>query len=118
MVLNNSIMVIHPYKQNGVWIFDDEDRGLLAEPFVAGAEEIIERLTADILNAESGFTLLFSASPFPGARHEFERRREEGGGNWYYCEELDREGWLCPALYLYFETAPEHIYAEFREKRA
>jgi hypothetical protein len=46
----------------------------------------------------------------------FEWRREEFGGNWYYCRELDREGWLCPALLKYFEAAPRAIFARFEAK--
>jgi hypothetical protein len=30
----NSIFVIHPYKKKGIWMFDDDNAGLLAEPFV------------------------------------------------------------------------------------
>jgi len=26
------------------------------------------------------------------------------------------EGWLCPALFKYFEKAPQEIYAKFEEK--
>jgi hypothetical protein len=48
----------------------------------------------------------------------FEWRREEMGGNWYYSADLDLEGWLCPALFCYFETAPEKIFAQFKPKSA
>jgi hypothetical protein len=34
----NSLLVIHPYKHDGVWVFDDPAVGLGKEPFVAGAE--------------------------------------------------------------------------------
>ena len=40
----NSIMVVKPYKWEGVWVFDDEKAGLLREPFVAGVPEILEAL--------------------------------------------------------------------------
>lgn len=33
-------------------------------------------------------------------------------GNTYYCEALDMEGWLCPALFKYFEEAPKNLYAK------
>ena len=38
----NQITVIHPYKSSGVWAFDDESVGLVREPFVSGADEVIE----------------------------------------------------------------------------
>ena len=108
----NSIMVIRPYKYDEMWVFDDEKVGLLREPFVAGADTIIDRLVANIPNAEAGFSLLFSASPFPGYQVKFDWRREQYGGNWYYNAELDMEGWLCPALFKYFPEAPKEFYAQ------
>jgi hypothetical protein len=112
----NAINAIHPYKHQGLWVFDDENVGLKREPFVSGADAIIEKLVADIPDAESGFTLLFSAYPFPGQVAVFERRREEMGGHWYYSAQLDAEGWLCPALLKYFEAAPDKIYAQFKAR--
>jgi Uma2 family endonuclease len=112
----NSIMVIHPYKSDEMWVFDDEKVGLEREPFVAGADRVIDRMVAQIPNAETGFSLLFSAEPFPRYQVRFEWRREEYRGNWYYIEALDMEGWLCPALFKYFETTPAEIYAQFKAK--
>jgi hypothetical protein len=112
----NTINVIHPYKYQGTWVFDDEAKGLVREAFVSGADQIIERAVADIPQADSGFTLVFSAIAFPGHRLAFERRHAEAGGYWYYSPDLDREGWLCPALFHYFEEAPERIYAQFRSR--
>jgi hypothetical protein len=101
-----------------LWVFDDEKVGLVQEPFVSGADIAIDKMVTDIPDAESGFTLLFSAGPFPGHQIAFEWRREEMGGNWYYSSTLDAEGWLCPALFKYFEGAPERIYAQFKQKGA
>ncbi len=49
----NSIMVIHPYKYEGMWVFDDQTVGLIQEPFVSGADEIIELMANQIPDAES-----------------------------------------------------------------
>jgi hypothetical protein len=110
----NSIVAIHPYKAAGLWVFDDPAVGLRQEPFVSGADAIIDRLVQDIPDAESGFTIVFSANPFPGFNVEFEWRRQEMGGDWYYCPTLKMEGWLCPALLKYFDAPPPRIYAQFR----
>ena len=110
----NSVMAIHPYRANGLWVFDDPAVGLRQEPFVAGADTIIENLVKTIPNAERGFTLLFSGQPFPGSQVEFDWLRAELGGNWYYCSALAMEGWLCPALFKYFDSAPKKIFAQFR----
>jgi hypothetical protein len=39
--------------------------GLVQEPFVAGADTMIDRVVADIPDAEHTFTLIFSSTPFP-----------------------------------------------------
>ena len=114
----NSILVIHPYKYEGVWVFDDPNVGLVQEPFVSGADVIIDRLVVDIPNAASGVTILFSAQPFPGYRFELDWRREEHGGNWYFSPAHGIDGWLCPALFKYFERAPQRIYVQVNPKAA
>src|SRR5215470_9000265 len=86
----------------------------LQEPFVAGADTWIDRVVADIPNAEEGFTLIFSSAPFPGHQYRLDWRRAEGGGNWYYSADLDMEGWLCPALFRYFSDAPASLYAQVK----
>jgi hypothetical protein len=94
--------------------FDDPDVGLVREPFVAGVPEMIDRVVRDLPDASSGFNLIFSDRPFPGAELVLEREREEDGGQWYRWPETGAQGWLCPALYQYFETAPERLYVEVR----
>ena len=112
----NSLLVIHPYKQNGVWVFDDPHVGLVQEPFVVGADVIIERMVEAIPDAEDGVTIFFSATPFPVTSTSSSGPSEEFGGNWYYGAEYDLEGWLCPALFKYFERAPERLYAQVKPK--
>ena len=34
----NAIRAIHPYRHEGLWVFDDETVGLRQEPFVAGGD--------------------------------------------------------------------------------
>ena len=112
----NSLFAIHPYKHEGLWVFDDPAVGLVQEPFVAGADVIIDRMVEGIPNAGAGVTIIFSAGSFPGCQHELEWRREEMGGNWYNSAKLDLEGWLCPALFKYFESAPGKIFAQVKAK--
>lgn len=108
----NAINVIIPYRWEGLWVFDDAKVGLDKEPFVEGADDIIDLMVADFPDAEKGFRLFFAADRFPSAQFEFEWRRAEVGGNWYYIEAMNKEGWLCPALFKYFDQAPEHIYVK------
>ena len=108
----NSILVIRPYWHSGTWVFDDPAVGLTREPFVSGVPEMIDQLVRHIPDAKTGFRLLFSATPFPGAT-KFNRLRSEFGGTWYcIADSPQTEGWLCPALFKYFPEAPDSIYAK------
>ncbi len=110
----NSIQLLKPYWHSGTWVFDDDRFGLSREPFVAGADEIITKLVADIPNARAGFKLLFSEVRFPGARITLTRTSEGDGkeGTYYRCEELAMDGWLCPALLHYYPSPPAKIHAK------
>jgi hypothetical protein len=108
----NSLFVLSPYKYQMCWVFDDDTVGLKHEPFVFGIDDMIDRLVAAIPDAENGFRLIFSPRPFPGYAVKLEWRREESGGNWYFSPTFGTEGWLCPALFKYFDTAPKEFYAK------
>ena len=95
-------------------MFDDPAVGLVREPFVCGADRMIDVATGHIPNADRGFLAVFSASPFPDAQIVLERTREEGGGNYYRWAEKGMEGWLCPALLLYFKQPPEKLYVQVK----
>jgi hypothetical protein len=111
----NALMVIAPYKDEGMWVFDDPAVGLSKEPFIAGIDTMIDKMVADIPNAERGFRAIFSATPFPGHTFKLDWRRAESGGNWYYSDQFKMEGWLCPALFRYFSSAPREIYVKVEE---
>jgi len=112
--MNNSIFVIKPYKWEGLWVFDDPNVNLVREPFVAGADTIIDVATASIPDAQNGFLAIFSASPFPDAQIVLEWTSEQNGGNVYLWQEKNMEGWLCPALLKYFEIPPEKLYIQVK----
>jgi hypothetical protein len=113
----NAIHVIAPYKHHGQWVFDDPERGLAQEPFVAGADDWMDKATAGIPGAERGFLLVFSDRPFPGHDFRMTRTRPESGGAWYHSPTFQMEGWLCSALLKYFRTPPAEIYAQVKPKR-
>ena len=101
-------------------MFDDERTGLVREPFISGADTIIDRAIEQrrIRNADKGFRLIFSSSPFPLYDIKLRWVRDTDGGIWYYSEDFQMEGWLCHALFRYFDQAPEEIYAKFEEKES
>jgi hypothetical protein len=114
MTMSNQIHAIAPYWLEGIqtWVFDDPRVGLQQEPFVSGVPEMIDDLVRDIPNARRGFRLVFSFAPFPGHQRRLVWQREESGGNWYRADDLPLEGWLCPALFRYFDEAPPEIYVK------
>ena len=105
-------MVIAPYRHHGTWVFDDASTGLVKEPFVAGVPEMIDVLVRDIPNADEGFRLLFSARPFPGYQKELKWVRGDSGGNYYALADPPMEGWICPAMFKYYSTAPRNLYVK------
>ena len=110
----NELNVIAPYKYEGLWVFDDPRVGLVQEPFVGGADDILDQLTSKIPNADAGFTLVFSANDFAGSQHALTWQRAEKSGNVYYSPDLHMEGWLCPALLRYFDAAPKQIFVQLK----
>lgn len=123
-------MTIYPYLfENTCWVFDDERTGLKEEAFVLGMTEMISRLVEFKLipNASKGFSMIFAAeqfnhdltlnwiSPAEVAR-EFNCSRSQlpSDGNWYRGIVAGEEmvGWLCPALFCYFDKAPKTIYVK------
>jgi len=131
----NVLNVIQPYWYANCWVFDDASKGLekeslegrfeaelreimvLARLVGGGVTRMIDYLVKDIPNARSGFILLFSSQPFAGYQVEITRVREEYGGYWYKAKDEGAEGWLCPALFRYFETAPESLYIKAESGR-
>lgn len=113
----NALFVIAPYKYEGIWVFDDAAVGLSREPFIAGIDTMIDKMVAEIPNAERGFRAIFSAQRFPGASFRLDWRRGDAGGNWYYSDQYQMEGWLCPALSRYFPNAPREIYVKVEPKQ-
>ena len=115
----NQINVIHPYKYMGQWVFDDPSVGLDHEAFVAGADDVCDRLLEMVgAPGDDKFTLVFSADRFPGSQFSFVYTGPgEGDGTYYYCAQLLYSVWLCPALFRYFDAPPVaiHIQAKSHE---
>lgn len=118
----NAINIIKPYKWEGMWVFDDLERGLNHEPFVSGIPQILEfgLKIKGIKNGENGFLLLFSDSEFKSADIILEWVRFECNGDIYRVAEVigdeievpNMEGWLCPALRKYYKDAPNKLYVQ------
>jgi hypothetical protein len=114
------IHTIHPYlSPDGLLVFDAPEHGLVEEPFVNGADEIIMRAVEEqgIPDPGAGFELRFSDKPFDAPLHDvyvlrWTRAETIGGlaGNWYRLLDSYFSGWLCPALLCYYEEPPAWLY--------
>lgn len=108
----NAILVIAPYRYNGTWVFDDPRFALVREPFVAGVPEMIDALVAGIPDAENGFRLTFSSRPFPGFQKKLTWVRGDMDGNFYKTDDPPMEGWICPAMFKYYDQPPTELYVK------
>lgn len=117
--MSNAIQVIFPYQDHGVWMFDDQAKGLVREPFICGIPEMVELLVAKIQDPDKGFALYFSNRQFPNYQLKVDLVEPEAGGNWYklIMDGTEMKGWLCPALFRYFETTPRSIYVKAEGKK-
>jgi len=113
----NALIVIAPYRHADTWVFDDSKAGLVREPFVAGVPEMIDVLTRDIPDATNGFRMLFSAQPFPGYQKKLTWLRGDMGGNYYKMDDPAMEGWICPAMFRYYQAAPKELYVKAEPKK-
>jgi hypothetical protein len=119
----NQLLVIYPYPTkislitgSSGWAFDDEDTGLVAEPFVSGMPAIIDAALAVQNMPRQQFRLVFSPTPFPD--YQLKLRLKHTGvmwGNYYRVVEGPQsmrgmEGWLCPATLKYFSIYPEMLF--------
>ena len=60
-----------------MWVLDDERVCLSQESFVAGVDTMIDRVVAEIPNADNGFVMVFSATPFPGHQYRLDWVHED-----------------------------------------
>tara|TARA_R100001163_G_C5015962_1_gene160279 strand:+ start:479 stop:973 length:495 start_codon:yes stop_codon:yes gene_type:complete len=119
----NSVFSLRAYKHDGLWVFDDHDRGLVKEPFVAGADTMFDIMSGNVLPNVNNTqcTIIFSANPIPD--HEIHVKHiadlGEDMGDMYevvkaFTPALNTfngfQFWLCPALLSFFKSAPENIY--------
>jgi hypothetical protein len=97
---------------HGTWVFDDEPRGLHAEPFVAGAQDVITTvaLASGVKDpVKSGVIITFAEIPFPTAEYSVTKINDDVAGAWYNFANAIK-CWLCPATLRYFESMPDAIH--------
>ena len=115
MSKSNKLYMIEPYRHSGQWVFDDSDVGLVKEPFVAGADTLMDEIENEY---GEDFTLIFSDSQFPNWSVDLKKmtwanlNNAIGSGTYYYVPRYNLKAWLCDALKLYYPKPPRNIYAQ------
>jgi len=102
---NNSILQLNLYKKDNTWAFDDDNYGIVNEPFVLGMSEIISHYAPD----RTTCTIIFSLNQFPNS-NQLVLLEEEHNGGWYFDTKSKMQGWLCPVTRIYLNNIPQNIY--------
>lgn len=133
---------ISAYRQGKTWLFDDEARGILREPFVMGASELIQKyLNKKGIKKRKNVPLVFSNQEFPNAEViltctekcyptrlvgytkklvagrmvDVSVREPDTTASATSAWYTDQEGdkcWLCPAQIKFFGEVADKIYAK------
>jgi hypothetical protein len=122
----NSINIIAPYRNPdspNIWVFDDDARGLVREPFVGEANTLFDHV-ARKLEAGDRLVVFFTGDDVvlpptkQGRQITAELELKHGchvSGSTYDAKLSDgtsmEDVWLCPALLKYFPTPPKCLKA-------
>lgn len=103
----NTVNILYPTRSKwGVWSFDDDDLGIVGEPFVGSINTMIDMFA----QGKEQAVVYISHSPIPESSLSLTQRLELGTGM-YQLDGTEIVGWLCPCTLNYFEDYPEKIYA-------
>lgn len=121
----NAVKFIQLYKKGTTWGFDEPLLGLVFEPFVAGASEVIQDMidnlehltnkdTPSICFAEDmpdyDFKVYLKEDFGTNASYTYYRNNEPNEAENAFKMDL----WLCPCLSMYFNPSPKTICVKFR----
>jgi hypothetical protein len=111
---SNQINVIHPFKKNNVWVFNDPEVNLYEEPFVSNVNPLIDTVVTG-----DSFTAFISHSFIPNAQIVLEQVLDSDhsdiGDGWYQMQGTGLVCWLCPATLKYFKDYPDMIYVRIKQ---
>ncbi len=106
----NELHTVKPYKNEGVWVFDDDSKGLRKEPIINKQDVMLDKLVIGINDAEQGFCLLFSDTVFCGYQVRLIWQCVDDLGHWYTAKGLCEDAWFYPGFLQYFRTLPGEIF--------
>lgn len=102
---------LYIYRHLGTWCYDDPRSNIVAEPFVQGAEKIIDfALAEDGFSPETDLVKLYWNTKGHWTIEKIATEMRDGEQwNKYRLVNSTIEGWLCPQLLTFFHTAPEKL---------
>jgi len=112
VTLGNSIHRVLVRAVDGLWVYDDASFGVKEQPFVFGADLIIDKMVAGMEGVQDQVNVLFSGIPFPGSEYCLEFLREETKGFVYRWQDHNLQGWMSPTLRNYFPDPPPKIFLQ------
>lgn len=100
------------YKTNGVWMFDDPEKGIEQEPFVDGFTELIDFILKEkdlFQGSHRGIDVEFSLIQEHPEMLKIEKVKDLGD-NWASYRYKNMVGSLCPVTLEYFGQHPDCFY--------
>ena len=71
---------------------------------------IAAALVASIPDADKGFRFDLLAKPFPDFQKKLTWLHGDSEGNTYKLDDPPLEGWICPALFKYYDKPPAELF--------
>jgi len=129
------VHTIRPFKQNGRWVFQKDNRtwdmapaqltDVSLSPIVVGADRMILTGCAlkNIPNPENGFLVLFSEEWFPGCDVKMTLKENKYDGWLYDVTSENLQGimpgqgaWLCPYMTMFYAEPPKTIFLKMESE--
>jgi hypothetical protein len=114
----NALFEISLYRIGKTWFFDDKDREIIREPFVAGASEIIQKYLnkKGLGRRRKNISIIFSTTWIPNWDIHLVCTEKCGKTSAYYKDQEEDVCWLCPAQIKFFGQIADEIYATINNK--
>ena len=106
------MMTLTIYKNNGVWMFDDPEKGIEKEPFVDGFSELIDFVLKEFnlfQGSHRGIDIEFSLNRDRPEMIKIEKIQNLDD-DWASYKYKNMIGSLCPVTLKYFGKHPDSFY--------
>ena len=106
------MMTLKIYKNQGIWMFDDESKNIEKEPFVGGFSELIDFILKEKgvwAGSHRGIDIEFSLEKEAQDMVEI-TKVEDMDNDWALYQYNDMQGTLCPVTLQYLGKHPESFF--------